>query len=255
MPKVVKLEEGFVIDPSEIRHSYWFRPNTSDERVLQECLHPPNWYYKKSIDFAVKRGERWLDLGANIGAFGLHCATRGAFATCYEPDAGCFSLLRKNLGRMPKFQLHQSAVSVSPTGSVSLHRYAAKSFRSNNLEGVYHRNSLTPNRSGESRIVANTWVGDLPRVWDGIKIDIEGAEGPILDSIEDLPWCNKLAVEYHWSRDNSLENLANRLKVLKDMFSAVFYVSELDRLLDGEIKKPFQDRVIFCVGNKKPRPV
>lgn len=70
-----------------------YRVGTSDEEAMRgvldaECYLTPG--------FDVVRGERWLDLGANIGMFSVFCEARGAHAEAYEPDEGCFELLKRN---------------------------------------------------------------------------------------------------------------------------------------------------------------
>src|SRR5207344_2312360 len=84
----------------------WYRPGTSDENALIEVINKKA-YRRGSVKFDVERGERWLDLGANIGAFALYARSKGATVECYEPMPDCFAILKKNV---PKARLHNSAV-------------------------------------------------------------------------------------------------------------------------------------------------
>ena len=86
------------------------------------------------------------------------------------------------------------------------------------------------------------------RSFDGVKMDIEGSEGGLLDG-ELLPECRKLVLEYHLSRDPSIEHLKRRLDVLHRRFRTVRYPAELDRLIAaGGVAKTFYDRFIHCVA-------
>jgi hypothetical protein len=84
--------------------------------------------------------------------------------------------------------------------------------------------------------------------FDGVKIDIEGSEGDLLDN-KFLPKCEKLCMEYHLSRDPSAAHLANRITFLRSRFKYVEYPPELQRIVDsGTDKKTFFDRLIYCWG-------
>src|SRR5690349_1246697 len=80
----------------------YYRPGSSDEDVLKEVIDR-HAYRRKKDGFEVELGERWLDLGANIGAFALYCRLHGARAVCYEPEPDCFSILEKNAPGFEKF--------------------------------------------------------------------------------------------------------------------------------------------------------
>jgi len=225
-----------------------FRANTSDEFVLNEVIEQ-RIYRRKKINFDVEAGERWLDLGANIGAFALYCRLRGAGAICYEPDPTCFKILELNA---VSCICHNSAVTVSrePTlpfwkGKLAHNFSKATSIPSPSLP--QHPNGHLP----------NTYAGILRESsFDGVKMDIEGSEGELIDQWL-LPHCNKLVMEYHSSRDKSIENLKNRLEILKNRFSVVSYPPEYDRIIQaggndsyGGNQLTYFDRMIFCKDPK-----
>lgn len=222
----------------------FYRPGTTDEKVLKEVIEK-RAYRRGSIGFDVEAGEHWLDLGANIGAFAVYCLLHGAKADCYEPDPDCFQLLKRNA---PGCRCYQSAVSALKTGPVALW--------SSSLEGNHYRGTLLENCGGlmkkESSEVQNIHAGQIKRSYDGVKMDIEGSEFGIIDNGL-LPAAEKLCFEYHTSRDKSMERLARRLDVLKGLYEVVSYTPELDRLISkGGMQRSFHDRVIYCMGKKKP---
>jgi FkbM family methyltransferase len=214
------------------------RPGTSDERVLREVITKAT-YRRSSLGFDVRRGEVWLDLGANIGAFALYCKMNRATAVCYEPDPDCFELLSMNV---PEFERHNVAITAQHDeslpfwkGKSPLDCYRATAIPSQTLPR--HSSGVLLNRHGAFL---------LNLKFDGVKMDIEGSEGDLLDH-ELIPPCKKLCLEYHLSRDNSTENLDRRLRYLRSRFRQVHYGPEFDRLIAAGVRaKTYFDRLIHC---------
>lgn len=211
-----------------------YRPG-SDERVLTEVLD--RGIYRRT-GFDVMPGEIWLDLGANIGAFALYCQSRNAVARCYEPEPECYRLLCLNV---PDFDKVQVAVTASREPMVP--------FFVSNKPDVHSRGTIYPvNRYPESDRVPNMWSGELcNKFYDGVKMDIEGSEGSILDEWL-LPVCSKLCLEYHTSRDQSIDNMRRRIDQLHKHFKVVKYPPEYDRAMNSGNQrfKSFFDRMIFA---------
>jgi FkbM family methyltransferase len=192
------------------------------------------------MNFDVEKGETWLDLGANIGAFALYAFTRGAsMVTCYEPDADNFALLLENLRQTP-YKAIQAAVTASP--DTALPAFRAKA------EGKHSRVTVVAQRHMiDNGTVPNVHGAELrDQHFDGVKMDIEGSEAGLLDH-NCLPVCNKLVLEYHTSRDTSAANLKRRLEYLHDRFQRVEYPSDLRKIADSGVDgKTWRDRLIFC---------
>jgi FkbM family methyltransferase len=220
----------------------YFRSNTSDEAVLNEVIDQ-RIYRRKRIDFDVEKGERWLDLGANIGAFAIYCRIKGAIATCYEPDPDCFRILRLNA---PDFKCHELAV----TARAESHLPFWKGKLSNNFSKATSIPSPNLPTHGELPNMHASLL--MNENYDGIKMDIEGAEGELIDKWL-LPPCEKLCMEYHSSRDKSIENLKRRLDILKERFKIVSYPPEFDRIIAAGGNESYAghqmtyfDRMMFC---------
>lgn len=216
-------------------HAY-YRPNSSDIRVLDEVLDVCI-YRRRKINFDVERGERWLDLGANIGAFALYCKSRGAVAECFEPDLDCFEILRQNV---PEFKCYPVAITHYRNPQIQFF-IGRNSFA---RATAFPTEGLKPHPAG---VLPNIYAGVLKdRQFDGVKMDIEGAEFGILDQ-DLLPRCNKLVMEYHSSRDASAENLKRRLDYLRSKFAVVSYPPEFDRIIAAnQDTKTYYDRMIFA---------
>ena len=219
-----------------------YREGTSDERALVEVVEK-KCYRRPSIGFDVEAGERWLDLGANIGAFAIYCRLRGATCESYEPDSKCFTLLKKNV----RTESHNIAVT-------HLEDEFVEFWQGDDPKNFYRGGVIKRLKKMTAVGVTNRYVGQLGAC-DGIKMDIEGAEFGILDN-KLLPWCNKLVLEYHSSVEPSASGLAKRLAYLKSLFDVVSYPAELDRKMQAKDNtKTYFDRLIFCMGNKKPSPI
>lgn len=210
---------------------------SGDECILREVLDR-NSYVMKGIGFDVLPGERWLDLGANIGAFAIYCLEKGASVVCYEPDPECFAILQRNV---PEAELHQAAVTNSRAEEIEF-------FTSPN-ETNHSRGTTRAVRGYRSLgALRNCYMGNLTDLYfDGIKMDIEGAEAGILDD-QLLPKCKKLVIEYHTSRDSRVDKLASRVSFLKQRFALVKYPSEFDKAIAQGLEsyKAWFDRLFFC---------
>ena len=220
-----------------------YRPETSDERVIEEVLDR-RCYRRPRLGFDVLPGESWLDLGANIGTFGVYCLANGATAECYEPEPECFKLLVKNV---PGLNCIEAAVTASNEPAVRLW--------TSSKSGNYSRATCLPTESMKNHTgfdAPNYPAANLiGRRFDGVKMDIEGAEGDIIDRWL-LPECSKLVLEYHSWRFPDTEMLSSRLEMLKSRFAVVDYRAEYDRdIARGFMSPRRMDRLIFCIGPKE----
>jgi FkbM family methyltransferase len=191
------------------------------------------------LGFGVEEGELWLDLGANIGAFALYCRSLGAKAECYEPDPKCFRLLRLNI---PEFCCRRFAITNLHKSSLQFYKGRRETDFS---RATIVKGNLPEHPSGRlPNLHANFFAG---RIFDGVKMDVEGSEFGLLDD-ELIPCCNKLVMEYHFSREKKagVKNVMRRLEYLKRCFNNVFYPPEFDRGAAGGKFNPHFDRFIFC---------
>lgn len=219
----------------------YYRPGTTDEKVLREVIDS-RCYRRASVGFDVFAGEHWLDLGANIGAFALYCHINGATCDSYEPEAACFSLMKRNLQGLTGFRQFNCAVTHSRKRKLTLWK--------SSIESNHYRGTVV-GRRGTCKIpseVDNLCIRSLFKEhYDGVKMDIEGAEFEILDRYL-IPQCCKFCMEYHTSRDSDMSRLKRRIDWLKERFDVVNYVPEVDNVMKlGGQQKTFHDRVIYCL--------
>lgn len=192
-----------------------------DARFTLNEIYLDHVYDVPGVDWASCRSV--LDLGANVGIFGLYVAGRAPAAKvhCYEPESTNFALLERNLaqvgGRAKAYRMAVSAT--SGTGFL-------------NLSGGSTEYALGGGDNGGEMVECV----DLDRVFelagvdtfDFVKMDIEGAERDILLACRDdqLTRIRALSLEWHHKRDE-LETLAGR-------FRRLGFVAELERA-DGNV--------------------
>jgi FkbM family methyltransferase len=233
-----------------------YRPDSSDALVIEEILGKKQCYRKVSIGFTIEAGEHWLDLGANIGAFVKYASLQGASCEAYEPEAECFRLLGINSGSCDtasKNRIYRAAVSCEKTKSIA--------FYTSPREHDHYRGTvvLTGPRSRyvPTGHVDNVYAPALfrKRKWDGVKMDIEGAEIGMIDN-EFIPRCEKLVLEYHFTRDKLVSHMRNRMKILKKYFKVVNYRPCIDNpeAFPNDRYNTFHDPIVYCLGWKGKQP-
>lgn len=224
---------------------------SSDENAIEEVIVKKS-YTRVRSHFDVQPGERWLDLGANIGSFAVYCRMRGATAVCYEPDPENFKILHKNA---PDFELHMVAVSAMREKSLV--------FKTSPNPLNHYRGTIceAPARYVDAGVVRNLYGAFLRKQkFDGVKMDIEGAEAGILDQWLLPKWMDKLVLEYHTSRDANIQRLEQRLQLIEAHFAKVKYPKLYDDIIHwahgnlADNKKPEWpprfDQLIFAWGHK-----
>jgi len=163
---------------------FHYRPGTSDEKVLDE-IFTKGAYRKPKINFDVEEGDVWIDIGGHIGLFALYAVSKGAKKVyVYEADQENYAMLIKNIklnNLSNKVKCFRKAV-VDDKGlgkNKSIQLYTSKD------PSVNYRNSIVPKKRGVwTRVPAVKFNEVIQKHTDanGLKIDIEGAEVPILTS-------------------------------------------------------------------------
>jgi len=151
--------------PVVIRHS------SADVVTLGEIFHLPDYEPPPQVAALLDgRPLRILDLGANVGLFGVFAAGRwpDAAVTAVEPDLANLAILRQCMqlaGRGEKWQL-VAAAAADHDGSVPFE------------SGGESLSRIAPGAAGS--VAAIDVLARLPGV-DLLKMDIEGGEWAILD--------------------------------------------------------------------------
>ena len=187
----MKLEQG------NLRGiKFWHRPGFSDLKTFEEVIGRTTYLQR---GMKILPGERWMDCGGNVGAFTLLACKLGASVTCYEPDPYNCEMIEKNL------KLNGFKADVKQRALVHDDREDVTLFIGNN-NNVW-RNSIVKkwNKLGIKVPCAN--FDQEARRFDACKMDIEGAEMPILENTNRV--FDKLVYEWSFDIDPSLTRLWN----------------------------------------------
>jgi FkbM family methyltransferase len=154
-------------------HRFVVRHRTRDVDILRELFQPPGAYEPphEAADvlrrISTLRPLRVLDLGANVGLFGVDAFARypQAEVTSYEPDPGNFPLLARCAGLNPdeNWTVVEACVGVAD----GIVRMAAGNYADSHVSDV------------GTEVLAVDVLPLLPS-FDYVKMDIEGSEWPIL---------------------------------------------------------------------------
>ena len=196
----MKLEKGCLAGIE-----FWHRPGFSDLKTFQEVLGR-NVYRQRGMKIAP--GEKWMDCGGNVGAFTLLACHQGASVTTYEPDPYSCELLSKNLALNGfSAEIRQAALVHNDWKAVTL-------FVGNN-NNVWRNSIVKQWNSSGLTVPAVNFDKEAVR-FDNCKMDIEGAEMPILEQTGRV--FKKLVYEWSFDIDPSLPRLWSLLDRQKQSY-------------------------------------
>ncbi len=221
------------LNQSEINGiKFFYRDGFSDLKTFQEVIGN-SVYLKKGM--AINKNERWMDCGGNVGAFTLLACSMGANVTVYEPDPYNCQMIEKNLALNGfNANIKQSALVHNEIKQVVL-------FIGN--KGNVWRNSIVKNWNNKGIKVPCLNFDCEAKEFDCCKMDIEGAEMPILENTNKV--FKKLVYEWSFDIDGSL----NRFRRIIDKQMLKYSVKIQDKrfydLPDDFIPKRF---VVPCTN-------
>jgi len=221
------------------------RPNTTDQKVIEEVIKR-NSYERKKDNFFIKDAPVWLDLGGNIGTFTCKACDAGCKKVItFEPEEENFQLLKKNIEKnnfSDKVVPIQSGVVASDTIK-ELELYLCK--------GEYnkYRHTIFKKRGRQAiKIPVQNFKKVLKKYKpNGIKIDIEGAEIEILESMKPEDWpshVTHLVFEYTFDVDPSVPRFKRIIDNLKQHFSFVHHKKMPEGLEEYKFWPPCVN--VFC---------
>jgi FkbM family methyltransferase len=206
----------------------------------------------KLIQHTVDAGDVCLDVGANIGAHTLVMARNAGPSgrvIAVEPHPRLCARLRQNvdLNRLSNITIVAAALS-STDGETELYAFTEDAFHQGS-------SSLLPDREAQVQIKVRSISGatlqheyriDSCRL---LKIDVEGAEGLILNELSELINTHRPAIIFefrtqHWEKFGySIDGVLDRLRVLRYDF---YYVRKnVTRPLNNH--RPPESCELFCV--------
>ena len=188
---------------------FYHRQGTSDLKTFEEVIGR-DVYRKKGM--TINEDETWIDCGGNVGAFTLLACSMGAKVITYEPDPENCKMIEMNL-RLNKFTAEVKNVALVNDDTKELILFFGN-------KGNVWRNSLFKNWNGTG--IKVKCVNFDKEVQDGVcvKMDIEGAEMPILETTNRK--FKKMVFEWSFDIDASLPrfwNIIERLQINYELAS------------------------------------
>lgn len=189
------------------------RPGTSDEKAVREVVSKGGYARR---DFRPRDGERWIDAGANIGAFSVWAAALGAKVDAFEPDPESAELARHNVdlnGLSRYVDVHEVALTADHEGTAEFHQNTAR--------GNVWRNSLHKKWQGGETITVPTIP--IEAWWHTafhVKLDVEGSEMPILERFASQR-VNRLVFEWSFDIDPDLARFERVIDQLRGTYARV----------------------------------
>ena len=177
---------------------FWYRPGFSDIKTFEEVVGRGTYFQR---GMKILPGERWMDCGGNVGAFTLLACSLGASVTTYEPDPYNCEMIEKNL------KLNGFRATVKQRALVPDNRDTVTLFIGNSNQTW--RNSIVKKWNKMGIKVPCARFDDEAKGFHGCKMDIEGAEMPILETTDVV--FSKMVYEWSFDIDPSLMRLWNVL--------------------------------------------
>jgi len=146
-----------------------------------------------------QRGERVVDIGANIGVYALWAARRGATVTAYEPGPEAFHHLRVNAAGRAVTPVHAAVVGEAPPdGVVALYLHDERSTRNTVIGQEIETGVALATRVDVPAVAIDDVLADG---CDVLKVDCEGAEFDIFGHASDaaLARVGRIVLEFHRS--------------------------------------------------------
>lgn len=164
--------------------------------IYKEVFYNKVYFYN---DIKIEEGDIVFDVGANVGVFSLFAANfKNTKVFSFEPHPANFNILKENIrinslknvvpfevGLAKENELRHLIIGNIPGG----HKVA------NGKESSNTNNTLTIQTRTIDSIISENAINKI----DFLKLDCEGAEGEILNSISSnlFKLINKIVIEFH----------------------------------------------------------
>uniref|UniRef100_A0A7S3JPP9 Methyltransferase FkbM domain-containing protein n=1 Tax=Aureoumbra lagunensis TaxID=44058 RepID=A0A7S3JPP9_9STRA len=198
--------------------------NFGDHKIVNEVL-VRRVYEKPKIWFEIVPGEKWIDCGGHIGTFSALALASGAFVVAIEPCPQNFKLLQIN--GQANVQPHNSFRAINAA-------VLPQSTRSNTTLLYLHttstafRHSVHISREEKGWIPITVHAIQLSQLIEqeqptGVKIDVQGLERALVDSITNWGSVQKLVFEYDFEYEPSLPHFHAFIERLKHHFPIIYH--------------------------------
>ncbi len=170
-------------------------------------------------DISKQRVSVVVDLGANVGDFTKVAAGFADEVHAFEPEPSVFEILKADTAHLDNVHVYNAAVSAED-GRARLYRGSdfkadrtSASFGSSLVEG--HASLEGGDFVETEQVGIETLLKRIGRPVDILKVDIEGAEVPLLERLFQSPTIENVRQLYVETHEHVLPELAERTEALR----------------------------------------
>ena len=191
------------------------REGFSDEKTFNEVVINKT-YERPKLGFKIEAGESWIDLGGNVGAFAVMALNKGIkFLDIYEPDPFNCKMIERNLliNGFGNFNIHQKAVVANNLKKMKMYVGNKNQTWRNSLYKNWGNQKFNVDCINYKKVIS-------PNIC--LKMDIEGAEIPILKAIlkNELP--KKMVFEWSFDINPIMSDYQKVLDKIKPEYKTLF---------------------------------
>ncbi len=211
------------------KHGLFVRVGTLDEYIVKE----QSQYFKL---FDLKMTDRFLDIGANIGATAAFTADKVHKVFCYEPDVDNFKLLTINTDKLNNIYRFNLALVGNDDATRKLYLNIQKNKATHSFLVKRGRDKVTVSCRNINYAIK------LHKI-NVIKMDVEGAEYELLTSMNysSISKIDELIFEYHFTI-LKYDKYFELIKLMKKRFSYVKYTLD---------PKKSWTRLVYCSNRRQ----
>jgi FkbM family methyltransferase len=170
-------------------------------------------------------GQICIDLGANLGQHTRTMAAQAAKVYAFEPDPWTAAELRTRLADVSNVEVIEAAAGTED-GTFPLYRTA--SFDADPAEQSQSSSLMAQKRNIDTSNAIDVRVIDFPAFLESldadiavIKMDIEGAEVPLLEALFDHPVKNRIGHLFVETHESRIPDLLARTDALRSRAAAM----------------------------------
>jgi FkbM family methyltransferase len=172
----------------------------------------------------LKAGDIAIDCGANLGKITRALLATPATIYAFEPEPYCFTRLRETTEGAPNLHLFNKAVSTCD-GKTMLYRrhgFETEPERYGNAGSLFaSKRRINPENAIEvEQIDLAAFILGLPKRVALLKMDIEGAEVPVLLRLLETGAIDRVANAFVEMHEDRIPELAHQARVLRQTVAA-----------------------------------
>lgn len=160
--------------------------------------------------FEIKEGDTVIDIGGNIGLFSYYAVCKGASKVyCFEPSPKSCGIIKSKFN-LDNIKIEEVAVS-SQDGYVTFYDCDWNSIGSSMYQELEGSKKITCKSINFNNYLKTHNIEKI----DYLKIDCEGAEYEIIESLDEYYLTNnvdKICLEYHLNKNGEINTILNKLK-------------------------------------------